>query len=692
MASPAANKLVEKIRASKSAATPFFQVMAECEAFFASDNNLLRRADGTTIQLREIPFAPGWKNRYVFNQLSTRAEREISAFTALFPSYQCDPNPPPGSNSAEVASQQSTRAALAAERQLDHFYNDLHMAEIDDDLKRGCVVLGEMYAWPDIDWSQGDELMGTGVDGGPNKRTGKVCVRVLDPTQVVWEQGKSFKESAWVAIECFYTQAEASARWPHIWPNPEDVTTDSVAQGTLSGAILDNNRTTRTPNLLSVWHYFERPSPTKPKGQKRVVAGDHDLEEGDYPYLFEETDNEPWVVQFTYRPQPRRSRAQSFLQNLLDPQRSYDRRHQIEAEFANMAIPMWNVPATMAQQQEIKIAPGEQHRVTPGVDSGVQPVNLPQVPTGLIDAPQRISNEMDGISGQFDPTNLAASAAAQSIQQIVQINQARQGAIARRFDSAHAKLAIRMLLLASKYYTEPRTISYRSGSGAQKLEGFVASREMPRPINITVKSGTPRAPGEVQATATQWATLPNFNLSPARVMLAIENNDLSEITGTFKLDKERQERRNDAIFHLDPKKLRPMIQEFASIAAAKQNELSAQGVPFDLSQASPPPGPWPHADPHDNEDICIAVLTDWMKTPEYESMPRENQQIAQWLLQELNMQKAAKEQQQAQLQAVLAQQQGAQNASLPNQGTPMPSQASLQSNTPESVNSAPVAA
>lgn len=673
-----------KVTSSEDQRAKFDRVWAECENYYAGEQDIYRKHDGSQIRMRSIGNTPGWRNRYTYNQISIRCDREISAYTAQFPGYDVEPAPPVGANSSTVSGQSAVSAAVAGDRILSHLFDDLEMPRKDSELKQGAVVLGEMYAWPMLDTTAGKELPGTGYEGGPNKRTGKIALKVLDPTQMVWEQGKHFMDSRWHGVKCFYTKTEFHDQWPDKYDKPENVVADASASPTLSGAVLDKGQ--GTPNLVTVWHYYERPSAKKPKGSYMVFSNEFILEDGDYPYLFEETNDEPWFVRFYYRLPPRRSRAQGMVEDLLDPQRAYNRRRQLQSEWVNFAaIPGINIPRDSATASDFEMIPGFKFVYTPGVSTGVDFVRPGEMPQGLASATNDLKNEIDTISGQFDFANIASSAAASTVQQIVQQNEGRRGDVARRFQNAHAQLARRFLLLARESYTETRDFTYRSYAG--KAEAKInASQELPSFINVVPRTAAPRTPAEVQATASQWATMP-FGIPPEKIMLAIENNNLDEITGPFKRDIERQQRRNKAIMELDPKELAPAIAGFAAIMAQQMAQAEQMGYMLDPSQISPPPGPWPHADPYDNEAICISVLTDWMKTQEFELMPRENQQIARWLLQELEMQRDGKQQAEMAAQAATAQAQGATNASRPGQPAIAPSQASLQSQTPESVNS-----
>lgn len=673
-----------KVLAAEQARVRFDRVWAECENFYAGEQNIYRRLDGTQVYATTLGNAPGWRNRYTYNNLTVRVDREVAAYTGQFPAYDVRPSPPVGANSSTVKGQSATAAALAGERILTHLFDDLSMAEKDAQLKSGAAVLGEMFAWPMIDTTQGEVLPGTGIDDKPEKRTGKIALKVLDPTQLVWEQGKSFDESRWHAVKCFYTKQEAYDLWPDKWDSVNDVQCDAMAQPTLSGAIMDKGY--GTPNLMTAWHYFERPTAANAKGKYTIFSSNNLLEENDYPYLFPETNDEPWIVRFYYRLLPRRSRGQGMVEGLLDPQRAINRRRQLQSEWTNFsAVPGMNVPRDAASSTDFEIEPGFRFIYTPGVSTGVDFVRPGEMPSTLANSPNDLKSEMDGISGQFDFSGVATSAPASTVQQIVAQNQSRQGTIARGFQASHAKLGRRFLLLARSTYTETRKFTYKSQAGANEAE-INASRDLPSFIDVEVQVNAPMSPAQVQGIATQWGTMP-WGIPPEKVMLAIENSDLDEITGSFKRDIERQQRRNADIMALDPDEIAPLIAGFANILAQEMAATQQAGAQLDPSQVSPPPGPWPHADPSDNEAICISVLTDWMKTQEFEMMDRANQQVAKWLLQELQMQDAAKKQAQMAAQAATAMAQGATNASRPGQPATSPSQASLDSQTPDDVNS-----
>lgn len=643
------------IREGEEARQPFEPTWAECDNFFAGEQTLARTPDNRLVDLdRLIQLRPDLQRlRQVYNMITRRAMGALSSYTALQAAIQIDAIPPVGAQSADTASQSAAAAAVAAERLAEHLRETLGLRADGARARLLAITLGEGYALPTFDPTKGDPISDTG------KYTGMCSNQIIDPAHVGWSGGMRFEESPDHFIETFYTKDEFTAKWPE---HAKKVKENAVQQASLSHALLDRGH--GNANLISVYEYFKRPSPTLPKGYFAALTNDLLLEEGDYPWDFPETNAEPWLVRYFYIQPERKSRAIGMVQQLLDPQRAYNRRQNLLTEWINFgAQPGVEIPQTLEDRQKIVMKPGMKVMVNPALGETVkfiQPANPPQA---LMQAPRDLEEKMDSISGQYDYTRLAGSSAAASIKEITQQNQAFQGEIARGFDEADAKVIRRHLLLSRKFYTEPRDVRYKSHTGDAHTE-MVASRELPRTINLRITQAPQRSQQDIAALAADWGT--RGWVPPAKAMLAIEAGSLDIITEAFKLDVDKAQRANAEIAALDPRQTEELIRGFAQASA----EFQAAGG--DATQASPPPGPWPHASEDDNQDIAMEVMKNWFKTREFSLLPKPIQQVARWKYQEHEMLKVQAAQRQQMLDAAQAQALGAENAAKTGEPAQMP--------------------
>lgn len=652
-----------KIRQSDEARRPFDLVWAECDDYAWGQQKLFREWDGSIVDATSLrPESRHIRDRY--NLIRPRVMREHASYTALSPKYQVAPSPPVGSSPSEVKYQSAVKAALNAERQLSHFDVELDIPAVKSRVKQMAIVYGEGYVWADNDPSKGAAIPGT------NKRIGRLSLRVASPIHVVWGQGQRFEESTWHGVKWFATEAEAKARWPK---SAENIRADAAAHDSIASSVLDSGH--GKAGLVCVWEYFERPNAASAEGCHYTYVGGECVFDEEYPYRFDETDDEPWLVRYFYSQPECKSRASGMVEDIIDANRAFNRRENTLSEWWGMAAqPMVSIPRFIRQNQDnTDIYPGRQWEKSP-TGEGIEFVQPPPLPEWMQRASKDIQANMDTITGQYDFGNVASYSSPGSIQQIRQQDQNRQGEIARQFDRSDSALARRLLLLARKNYTEPRKVTFRSQTGEQTMDDFVASRDLPSTIDIEISSGVPASPAQNAAMVTQWGA--SGWTTPPEAMLAIQDNNPSLITEPIKLNIALQQRQNRTILELDPDQTGPIVRQLAAVAA----EASGEGI--DISQASPPPGPWPHASEVENQDICMRVMENWFLTPEYEMMDRANKQIAQWLYQERKLIKMADASRQAQLDAAQAQQMGAQNATRPSGEKPTPSQPSLQSQMP----------
>lgn len=654
---------IQNVRDGLQAQKRFAYVWAECDNFLRSEQNLYRTPDGRLIESSKIP-AIQRKIRNVYNIISSRFIREVSAFTGQFPGWQVDPSPPVGTSSGEMEYESAQAAAVAAERQLGSDYESLHLGRATARAKWLACEFGEGYLWAMFDSSKGQPIGQTG------KNTGENVVKVLDPTQVVWRKGRHFEDSDFHAVRCTYTREEVAARYPNV--APETIVPDAISQENLSDALIDNG--SNAPDLVTLWEYFERPSTANPKGLHLILMGEQEISRDDYPYIFEETNNEPWLIRYVYIQPERSSRAKGLVQDMLDVQRAFNRRMNLLSEWAGIAAnPMPVLNKRAADTQRRAVYPGKTWISEPAFDGG-RPVtftDVPGLPTWLSDSPQELTRIMDTITGQYDLNNVASTAAAATVQQIIDQNTSSRGEVARGFNDADSRLAIRLLLLARKYYTEPRTLHYRGETGESELRGFVASRELPKRINVRVTTGAPKTADQNAQLISNWMAA--GWVPPPIGILAIQRNQPELVTRRYDKNIEKQQRENDYIMKLNPQELESILQQHAQIDVA----FKAAGV--DISQAPPPPGPWPMPNEFDDNAVHMRVMEDWFLTQEYELLPDTIKQAAIWHYQAHKEQEKENMMKQQDEQNQMAAMLGMGNASKPPTDKIMPSQPSVPS-------------
>lgn len=646
------------IRNGLDARKKFEEVWAECDNFLRSEQNIYRTPDGRLIRAATIP-AIQRKIRHVYNIITSRFLREVSTYTGQFSGWHVDPAPPAGSVIGEVSYDSSQQAAVAGERQLMNDYDQLHLGRVTARAKWLACEFGEGYLWPMYDPTKGKPIGKTG------KYTGLNCVKVLDPSQVVWRQGRRFEESDFHAIRCTYTKEEVASRYSI---PKEEIRADAIAHESLSDALIDEGYS--DANLVTVWEYYERPTPQNPKGVHLTLLGERELLREDYPYLFDETDDEPWLVRYVYVQPERQSRGKGMVQDMIDGQRAFNRRMNLLSEWTGIAAnPMPVINKRTADTQRQSVYPGKTWVSEPAFDQG-QPlsfVQVPQLPDWFASSPEKILAMQDQVTGQYDLQNIASTAAAATVQQIVDQNTASRGDVARGFNDSDARLATRLLLLARKNYTEPRTLAYRGESGESQIKGFVASRELPKPCRVRVTSGVPKTADQNAAMISNWAA--QGWIPPSIAILAIQKNQPELVTDPIEKNITKQQRENQQIFRLDENEIAKIMRDQARIDAA----FAAAGV--DVSQAPEPPGPWPMPSVYDDDETHMRQMESWFLTPEYETMlGPAAKQAAQWHYEAHKSQAARKAMEQQQERNMRAAALGMNNAASPGQDKLIPSQ------------------
>jgi hypothetical protein len=278
----------------------------------------------------------------------------------------------------------------------------------------------------------------------------------------------------------------------------------------------------------------------------------------------------------------------------------------------------------VADTQRQAVYPGKTWLSEPAFDQGkpISFVEVPSLPDWLASSPNQLTQVQDQITGQIDLQNIASTAAAATVQQMVDQNTASRGDVSRGFNDSDCRLAVRLLCLDRKFYTEPRELTYRSDTGENTLKGFVASRELPRRIDFYIEAGAPKTADQNAAMINNW--IAQGWVPPNVGILAIQKNQPELVTDPIEKNVSKQQRENQQIMGISEKELRGVLLKQAKIDAA----FASQGV--DITEAGPPPGPWPMPNQFDNDEIHMSQMESWFLTPEFELLGPSQQQVALW--------------------------------------------------------------
>lgn len=661
MADKPSDPVAEKIRRARTDRRPYEAVWGECDAYYQGRNHVFRTQRGGLLENRATTqeSKPTWRSQQTRNKILKHVNAEVSTLIGSFPAPEVDPSPPADAQAGDTDFFASLACAQKAESLCLHFEDDLKLPSFFVDLFHLTVNLGEGFAYPYFDSTQGEPI-------GEGKMTGKVGTKLLDPLQAVWETGVAYDESPWHAYDFFYTPGQVQ-RFYGVKAEP-----DSSTGASMTDTLLARNKA--QARLVRVTEYVERPSPQSP-GERRIIINDMTVKTDPYPYNFAgEPGDEPWVVRFSYFPGARRDRAMGLTQHLLDPQKVYDvRSGQIDDWLKLTGNPIWTVPSAGNRAKQIVARPGLVLPYNPGLGKP-EPAQMPTLPPELFQSLGRIDGEMYDIANQVDTGSLASSAAAKSINAIIQSTQQSKGAILTKLTDSYSAFYRRLLLLAREHYTEQRNLTYKSNTGMNMLRDFNASCELGKPLNVRINAAKidKRDKDAVQTQVLAYAD--RQWISGEAAMLAIDAGTADELLDAIQLDISWQQFEDQMIAQLDPEEMDRVITEVAQVAADDQ----AQGG--DPSAAPPPPGPWPHARSFDNHRVHIDQCNTWRKTKQFALLPKEVQQAAEFHVQEHERFLAAKAQQDFEIQQQQASAYGAQNAARPPQPLGQPSKPAIQSN------------
>lgn len=602
----------------------------------ASDGQL------TTLETREGGTKPAHRPRLARNRMTRAIVNECSILTSRFPSYDAVPinHDPDTVNTANVG----TKVLINQHRELKLRRKFFQVVQ-------NAAVTGDGYAWPYWDGSVGAPIMhepsaeermaGAADQVDTGLREGAVEVRALRQEQVGWEPGVEFERSRWYVIRL----TEATAEIPKIpgYVGPETVTADALPFQ-LNAKDAQGQR-----SLAFVYHYLERPSMEHPKGRWiQSVGGKIIVPPADYPCSADipVVHRMPWIERGD-----RRDRSLGLGELVIDIQRAINRIcNQLIAWRNLILVPQVLAPRGTLVKPELSEEPG----LVVEFDGPTPPQwrQVPDIPPGLYKELENAYADMDFIVGQ-GPAVLPNIASGSGIQAANEREQSYRSMLLGNLADLYASVGRHILYLVAEHWTEERILQVTGKFGVESIPAFKGTVLQGQIAGVTVSEASiePRTRESQEAKIVMFAD--KQWISPEKAMQALHSGSADEIIDSFELDIGRVHR------------------QISQLKLLGQNP-TLQGLPV------PPEALIPMAKPRiDNHQVFISVITDWMKTVDFERQPELVQVAAEnWLEQhEQAIQKA--QLQEAQMAGIMAQSQGMGNAAAPQTPAGAPSQPSM---------------
>lgn len=589
---------------------------AECLEFWRG-NQYVYKSGGRLNSLPTTVSASGGKPphrvRLTRNLLIDAVATEVAFAMSRTPIYEVNPS---------TTDSEDVGAARLAEKVAVFGHDAWHLRESVERVVTSAVVQDEGFVWPYF-----DNTVGRPIDNSIAE--GDIRLRIYGPEEVYWEPGIKFDDSRWHVIEQEQDRAQVAAMPDY---NGEEL------QGQK-----DNK------NLILVTNYLERPSPAKPKGEWRTIAEGKEITPAKaYPACDAEGNplDEPCLHKLSYILDPSNDRDMGLVRHALDPQRTYNDALSKASEWKNLCLN----PKMMAPIGSIKAAPTDE----PGsIDyyipvAGMKPEwqNPPAIPNELFEMAEKARIEISELFAQGEIPSQVESG--KGILAILERDQSRRAAFAARLAEFYSRLMRHCLCLVQRHYTEDRLLLIRGRFGTERIKDFRGA-QLRSQVDVTVSPASvePRTRQAIEQQVLAFAD--RGWISPEAAMSAIRGGGAEKLIESYELDVSRANR------------IIQLIREGGADAA--------MALP---NQPDGTPGFMPRK--VDNPQVWKAVLSDFMKTEEFDSLPMDSQEIFNLIYDGIVYNEQMQAAQQAELQAQQAESLGMENASKSQKAPPLPDQ------------------
>lgn len=593
---------------------------------------------------------PRHRIRNKYNFIRPIVEAKVSAATQRVPSYDIAPSTTDPAD--EGAARLSEQVAL-------YGYDQWRLRLVTEKVVKLAIAGGgDGFAMPYFDpnvgpyTKVGDQWVGQG----------DVKVRVMSGNEVYWEPGVEFNESRWWAIE----QARPI---DEIMDMPGFVGGTLAPDATTSDIPTDKDK----DNLAIVVEYYERPTPKYPDGRRLFMAAGQQIVDqrrlnpiAEYPwepYPLRDPNgkvmDEPIIHRLSYTVDPDTGRDLGLVWQLIDLERTAQDAYNKLLEYKNRGLLPQMMAPVGAKVQARTDEPGVVNYYHPIANMKPEWEPPIQVPEALFRIKEMAVADMRALAA--DANTEDTSAAAKTLQQVIEQSMLRWQSFLGDLADWHARLMRHCLCLVARYYTEPRLLQIKGRFGPYPIADFKGANLMGQ-VNVTVLPGSLAVRTRQQITAEVLSYADRGWITPQVAMAAIQGGTAEKLIEGYELDVARA---NRIIQHIRD----------GSLMQMGTWQIATDGPPDPMTGVAPKvmeDVPVWMPTPQDSMPVWKTVFGDWCKTLDFEQQPPDAQAAVGLIWEAINKLEADQAAQQAQSQMQMAQALGMGNASKAQKAPAMP--------------------
>lgn len=574
--------------------------------------------------------------RLVSNQIMTGSQSLLSKYTKTKPVISATPG---------SASDHDLKAAQMAEDLMEYWWHDLHLEDALEEAILWGIIAGQGY-WK-ITWDEHagkamrfllgpdgkpivDDAMATsfrsqletmGIE--PQEQVvylGDIKVEVLSPFNVYLDpSAKTFKDAKYAICVHFLDPDEIRARWN------KDLTPDAVALDSDAALPFNDVGSTLNKTVKAIYTGYFLPSAAMPNGRYVVwtTSPNEILQDERWPY----PSNELPLIKFPGVRVPGRIYDSSVVEHAIPLQKELNKTISQIVEYKNLTIKPRVWAPTGSLRQRITNEAGAVYEFTPIAGLKPEIERLPTMPPYVFEHLKSIG---EGLKDMFNltavtegqvPPNVEAGVAIDLLQEM---STDRLAPTIKMIESALQRGGQQMLVLAQKYYIEPRLLKIRGSGGSVQVRRFTqADIQGGVSVHVEAGSGLPRTRAGRQARIQSYVEM--GILKPEQAWKYLDIADLKSVAKMFQADEDMAYREHDKLIKGVP--INPQAVQQAMMTVAQGINPQTQ-LPFQSMQEAIQYVQDAALEPLPFENWTVHLDTHglFLKSVEYESLQPDQQQ------------------------------------------------------------------
>jgi hypothetical protein len=596
-----------------------------------------------TRRLESLPIDDGEKPRYrvrlVSNQIISGSQSLLSKLTKTKPEIYAEPG---------SGSDADLKAAQMAQSLFEYWWDDLFMDDLLEEALLWAIIAGQ--GWWRISWDaqagkemkfmldpQGKpitddsikdlfraELGKAGVE--PQEKVvymGDVKIDVCSPFDVYIDPTVRNWPDAQYAI-CVYHMSpdEVKSRWK------VSIQPDSVATAPDNLLPMSNAPDAEKPDAINVYYGYFKPGPIMPKGRLVVWTKGQILEDGAWPYPF----NDLPLVKFAGVRVPGQPYDSSVVEHALPLQKELNKTLSQIVEYKNLTVKPRVWAPTGSISTRLTTEPGALYEYNPIGDHKPEIEKLPAMPPYIF---EHLSNIKDALKDVFFITDVTEGTVPPNVEAGIAIDLLQEMAtdrlapIIRLMEHSIAASGQLLLMFAQKYYAEPRLMKITGSGGGIQVKRFTQS-DIEGSISIRAKtgSGLPRTRAGKQALIL--SLVEKNVIQPDDALKYIDLGADTAIQQRLRADEDQALREHEKLISGEP-------VNYVEYAQAIQQAEAGQLTDPDTGQPIQDPNQMHEAIenaglkplPFENFEQHMSTHALFMKSADYEALPLEVQEAFQ---------------------------------------------------------------